>query len=214
MREVGQDLHTHISVANHMCSRIDRIFTSVPPWALLQMEVSPFMVNDPLSLHLAGISEYSPVGAICVGRNPTPKTQPPISKYVVADPSYKVILDDLLQVSRLDLLVVPLRLERYKVFMREAARLVRDRKATSTPHDPIVRASGFGAMARAAWRNDYCTATFLIENCSDAFKHPHIVNGEICVWHENDPGKCFSRSRPHAGRTCYTLGAGVYAQRF
>jgi hypothetical protein len=129
LTELAQPLDTHFSPANSLCSRIDRIYTTIPPWLLTQLNVHATLHLDPKAVYDAELSDHTVLKVNFASRKPLPADQRPISRHVVSDPLYATFLQQLVDASSLDALAVPLRLSHFKILMREAARLVRDGRA-------------------------------------------------------------------------------------
>ena len=133
---MAQPLDTHYSAGNSLLSRIDRIYTSIPPWLLIQLNVRAFRDKDPKEMHDLDLSDHSVLKVAFSNRDPIPSDQRPISKLVVADPLYAEFFQRLVEESNLEMLAVPLRLRHFKALMREAARLVRDQRSLRYGSDP------------------------------------------------------------------------------
>ena len=181
LTEMSQPLDTHFSLANCLCSRIDRIYTSIPPWLLIQISIASYVYKDPKTMYDMHLSDHSPLKVTFSTRAPMPWEQRPVSRHVVADPRYAQYLQKLVLVSNLDSLAVPLRLQHFKVLMRESARLVRDERSIHSTTDPVAQSSLFGTMARAVWNNDTKVASILIAKHGAAREHLQILDGTVTV---------------------------------
>ena len=181
LTELAQPLDTHYSNANSLCSRIDRIYTSIPPWLLIQLNVNASLYNDPKELYDSDVSDHSPLCISFSKHDPVPADQRPISRHVVADPRYADYLEKLVAASNLDALAVPIRLQQFKLLMREAARLVRDEHSSNFTNNPVALSSMYGTMARAVWNNDSKVASLLIGKYSIAGRHLQIIDDTVTV---------------------------------
>ena len=62
--ELHQPADTHFGFSAGACSRIDRIYATIPPWALLQLNPLATVYSDPQHLYEQKISDRAPVGGI------------------------------------------------------------------------------------------------------------------------------------------------------
>ena len=115
LTELAQPPDTHYSAGNSLCSRIDRIYTTIPPWMLLQLNVRAYIPKDPKEMHDLQLSDHSILEVYVSDRDPLPLDQRPISRHVVSDPLYAEHLQKLVNVSNLEALAVPLRLRHFKL---------------------------------------------------------------------------------------------------
>eukprot|EP00972_Heterocapsa_arctica_P086131 12696755-Heterocapsa_arctica.AAC.1 len=60
MLEIQSDSCTHFTPASLTLSRVDRVYTSIPAWAINAAGQSAYVPDDPKGLHERGISDHAP----------------------------------------------------------------------------------------------------------------------------------------------------------
>ena len=94
--ECQQDSPTHYNPAADSYSRLDRIYTTLAPWALMCSTCTARIYRDPRSLHLEGISDHAPVQMIFLVRRPLPKHLRPIPRETFELPGFQAAHDQIL----------------------------------------------------------------------------------------------------------------------
>eukprot|EP00973_Karenia_brevis_P031451 4339301-Karenia_brevis.AAC.1 len=83
---------THYSSKGRYENRLDRIFTTLPTWALRQLSVVTPHFMSAYQYHSNKLSDHSPVGVIISPRSSLPPPSRSIPSFVTKHPIYKQII--------------------------------------------------------------------------------------------------------------------------
>jgi len=181
MVEVSHNLDTHYSAWKSLCSRIDRIYVSLPPWLVIQLSLVPRVYRDPKAMHEDGLSDHSPFSVTVFAKKPLPPERRPISKHVASSPAFKRALSALTDAACLDELSPPMRLQQHKVLIREAARIARDDSFINGATDATSLSAACATVARCVWNNDIRVYRILVAGNSFAAGHLELRDGMVCL---------------------------------
>jgi len=173
--------HTHFAAASGIYAKIDRIFTSTEPSALLSLSAAARIVCDPGTLHSKGISDHAPfVVELSVCPPPKPENMP-IHKECFLHPRYRHRLDALVSAVDLDALPTTERLRTMKFLMRDAALHARNEILVDAPQSQFTINSTISSMARAVWRNNTTLCKTLWRRSALAQTHLEIHDGKVSL---------------------------------
>ncbi|CAK0845855.1 unnamed protein product [Prorocentrum cordatum] len=161
MVEVDPELHAHYTEHSQQCARIDKIYTSSPPWLLTQWCAKVDMPMAPDMLYDKGISDHAPARLRLSARARADRESQPIPQYIFEHPLFIKYFDLLVSHADLDSYTPCVRLQELKRLIREAARLTRN--DLTDVHAPCSAAAltTCRAISRAVWRNDWQSARTL-----------------------------------------------------
>ena len=177
--ECQQDLPTHYNSGSDSYARLDRIYTTLPPWALVNSNCTARVPRDPRSLHTAGVSDHGPVQVNFSCRKSLPKQQRAIPRDTFELPGFKAAHDKLVEAARLHELPPVTRWQLHKLIIREAALLARDEQCQSSPESPYAVHTTLTAVSRAVWLNDVRLGKLLIDKSALARQHLEVVAGSV-----------------------------------
>ena len=166
--EIEQGAHTHYDSGSNSTSRIDRVYSYLPPWLILQLNIRSTVLLSPLTLFDLGVSDHAPV-MVCFSDKVkrTPKDLP-INPSVFSSSSFlekfRELSDNLLSDPNLTWEAVdPFeKLETATHILRTAAKYARDLDSKLDPNGPFAQQNFFASAARAVFFNDIELATFLL----------------------------------------------------
>ncbi len=163
LTEIDCGLETHFDGRDKL-SGIDRIFVATPGWLLLQLHCQFQVLSDPLDLHGRGISDHAPIAFVCCHKFPVPSQHRPIPKFVFALPRFPNALENLIAAEgpAFHRLSVPAKHLRFKVLIREAARVARDEHFAIGSKDDASKLTLMKSLARAIWLQDRKLATVIL----------------------------------------------------
>ena len=179
--ELHQRFPTHFAPGSLAMGRIDRLYTSVPPWMLTNTSSSCAIVDCSKWLFEQGISDHSPVRVSLTSSAPMPKQNRPIPKYVFEHSSFTEIHDQLAEAAKLDERHVVDRWQLHKIIIKEAARIVRNSVLQSEPDSVMAKSQTFATAARCVWQNDISLAMNLIHKSPLIAEHIQVRNGTVTV---------------------------------
>ena len=152
--DMAVDLDTRYDSASRLCSRLDRVYISVPSWTVTQLHFQSFVVSDPHSLHDLKISDHAPSILSISAKERLKQEELPIPRFVFDMPLYSETLVELVRAANLDALSVPVRLPKFNQLIREAARIARNETLTKGADKAQANRTIFSSIARCVWRND------------------------------------------------------------
>ena len=196
--DIAGDLDTRYDSASQLCSRLDRIYISLPAWLVTQLHFQSSVASDPHSLHDLKISDHAPAILNISEKKYLKQEELPIPRFVFNSPLYSETLDALVRAAKLDALSVPLRLQKFKQLIREAARISRNETLTTGSDKAQARCTIFSSIARCVWRNDLRLFDVLVRRSSLAASFLVMDGGSVFI---NDPVKFdndFNESRQQA----------------
>ena len=160
--ELHQNVPTRFNPISSSSSRLDRIYSSIPPWALVSTSCKAHVVKDTKQLHDSGISDHAPISMNFSLRKSLPRDQRPIPRGITELPRFSVVHDALVAAAALDLLSPVARWQQHKHFLRQAAMIVRDEACVLDPTSSVPSNFALSAVARCVWTNDIRVARILI----------------------------------------------------
>ncbi|CAK0877582.1 unnamed protein product [Prorocentrum cordatum] len=178
---VAEDKHTHYWQPNSKLSRIDRAYTSLPGWYILQVRLQMHVRDDPQLTHRKLLSDHAPIITLSSDKQHIPTDLQPIPKAIAKSRNFQDALQELVQAVPLDELDTVTRWDTHKRMIREAGRIAR----TELMADPTALRSKpiqlllLSSMARAVARQDHYMAKKLVAMHDIAKKHIHIVQGKV-----------------------------------
>ena len=114
--------HHHLNA-----SRLDRIYISLPPWALMQLR-GDAKVTLPVAQCVArNLSDHAPVRMSLSCKRLLPRLLQPIPKWLARHPIFKDVLADLESKANLDAMPPVQRWERHKQIIRDASAIAAKR---------------------------------------------------------------------------------------
>ncbi len=111
MAEIQQNLPAHFDVGNLVLSRLDRIYTSIPHWALVQMNVGVRTCACPKNLFRKGVRDHVPVVARFSFGPPSDQSGLLLPHDVAPSEVFQRVHDSLVVAARLDEMQVVQRLD-------------------------------------------------------------------------------------------------------
>ena len=133
------DIHakfmTHWSETFCSASRLDRVYVSLPVWALISAAVSASVIGDTLSPANRGVSDHVPV-KIVFARPARPAADQPVPPWICKLPCFKAFLDEIVTYLRVNGLAGVERWAMHKVAIREAAKQARNASLAGLASSP------------------------------------------------------------------------------
>jgi len=162
--EITQPLPTHYQSHDSTGSKIDRVFTSNPPWTFPHSTFTFGVVDDPMDLHLKGISDHGALRLTVGKRRSCPKSAQTIAGEIFKHPKFAEFHKRLVEDTRLECLREYDRLLVHKQIIRSAAKQTREYIQDNEPGNNLMLCQNFTTCARAIWSNDVPLARRLIRN--------------------------------------------------
>ena len=162
--EITQPLPTHYQSHGSTGSKIDRVFTSNPPWTFPHSTFTFGVVDDPMDLHLKGISDHGALRLTVGKRRSCPKSAQTIAGEIFKHPKFAEFHKRLVEDTRLECLREYDRLLVHKQIIRSAAKQTREYIQDNEPGNNLMLCQNFTTCARAIWSNDVPLARRLIRN--------------------------------------------------
>jgi hypothetical protein len=181
LTEVEQGDATRFDHGSISTSRLDRLYTSIPPWALLNSDVSAVTVIHPRQAHDRQLSDHSPVIMSIAQRKPLQPEMRPIARSIFKHEMYKPIHDRLCDELELDTIPTFERWEVHKEVIREAARLAKEAMFLEAGGSTEAVNMRLTSIARAVTRNDAKLANILITHAAVAREHIEVSNGSVLL---------------------------------
>ena len=180
MTEIAQADPTHFCKGNGLLSRLDRIYVSTPPWALLQMQVT-CVSQDPYRLFQEGLSDHAAVTAVFATRSALPGHHRPIPRSVTRDARFSKKVKQWAVAMLVDRLPPIEAWTAMKSIIRAIATEVRaSQDAGAKLKDPSIGRLA-SMIAKAVWRQDLRAWLRM----SDQFPVSHglaqVVDGRIGI---------------------------------
>ena len=182
--EIQQSLPTHFCSANSSLSRLDRFYTSVPPWMLTLLKARCSLGFCAKWSHQAGLSDHALVQCTLSW---VPQMAPelrPIQKFVFSLPSFELRHRQMCDAACLDDLSLLERWALHKDILREVARLVLAEHLVLAGHHGFGGSLTYTSIARAVWFSDTSLANTLIARSATARTHIR-VEGSTVVLHDH-----------------------------
>ena len=152
--EIVPQACTHYYAPENKLSRIDRWFTSLPNWSLINMCVKASVSDDPTVLFKEGVSDHAALMVEFGVRASLPRGERPIPPSVFKAEKFQRVYSKFLEAFNLDSMDVVERWETHKLILREAAAIVRDYLVSC----PLSGEGGelivMNSVARAVTRSD------------------------------------------------------------
>ena len=177
MTELHQQLPTHYCAKSGCCSRLDRIYSSLPGWALKLCHLTAGIKEDPFDLHKQGISDHAPIFA-GISFSRVGSRGRPLDPRVCALPRFAEVHDRLVQEMALDSMEDVHRWRTHKEILKHAAKItldelflpesIIDKGTTDDKSEPIVSTLGLAHIARVVFANNTARAKVLLERCAIA----------------------------------------------
>ena len=179
--EIQSTAPTHFSPDSFSLGRLDRIYTSVPAWALCAAGHAVGHHDDPIRMHRSGVSDHAPVCASLSVRKFLPRAERPIPREIFDYPRFQEAHNALCAAARLDSFPVVERWTLHKVIIREAATIVADELRVIDVDSPFAMNLAVSAIARCVWNGSSQVARTLMARCPLAADHITIGNEPGCV---------------------------------
>lgn len=170
--DVGPDGTTHCG-STECESRLDRVYSASPPWALVQMRVKATPLRRAAELFAAGISDHSPVVCVFADSGLRPRRSSPVPRCVFDSRDYEDAARRLLAVVEgggSEVSAVQYWAE-VKEAIVLAADFARTRVIEQVGDDLERKDMLLRSVARAVWRRDLWLACRLLDTCSAASAH-------------------------------------------
>ena len=174
LHEFLQPLPTHYWHTTNTGTQIDRIFGSIPPWAIPSCACTMEPLEDPAVLNAADVSDHSPTVLCFAISPPKPPELCPISRDICLHPLYHDLVDRYCKAVQIDKLHVVERIQVHKKIIRIAGIKTRNYLFDSNSADPKVLHQLFVSMARAVWTQNFKLARTLVERSALAKTHLSI----------------------------------------
>ena len=181
MVEFQQLAPTHFTPSSLMCSRIDRIYTSMPGWILTTVRTGASLLLQPRELHEKGISDHAPVTAFMSYRGRLPKELQPIPRHIAECEHFKKRHDALVAEADLRSLPPVQRWERHKAILRQAGEFARNALLNGREHTEFQVNQTLSTIARTVWHNDVRLARKLTQCSSLAKQHLRVTDAEVTL---------------------------------
>ena len=97
LTDVVHDLDTHYTPHNMLTSRIDGTYFGCPPSLLLQLRITPIVLQDPRHLHEQRLSDHAPFIINIAPRAPLPPHERPVPAWLCRLPRFHEVMDSLAQ---------------------------------------------------------------------------------------------------------------------
>ena len=157
LTELAQHDYTRIG-AHGTCpaslSRLDRIYISLPPSALMQLTLTSGIVSPATNMNARELSDHATAYACLTQRCPMPRHLRPIPSWLAKSKTYAKCLANLQQHAKLDLLLPIERWQAHKSIIRQASNIAL-KALTSKPADtPELKLQALSTAARTIWRDE------------------------------------------------------------
>ena len=85
--DIASDMDTRYDSSSRLCSRLDRIYVSIPTWLIVQLHLVSSVVSDPCSLHDLKISDHAPVTLGIAEKRRLSPDEKPIPRFIFRQPN-------------------------------------------------------------------------------------------------------------------------------
>lgn len=163
LADVGPEGDTHCNEAGRTTSRLDRVFSSVPRWWLLQRRLVGKVWRCPVALSTAGVSDHAP---LWVSSAPAPRhsSRPTVPPHIFRHALFRKLLPQYLVEVDDPLLPAPMRYERFvSTLLAVGARVRLAIAAAPVATEKAHAIAQLSLVARAASRRDGVQARRLCE---------------------------------------------------
>jgi hypothetical protein len=186
LTDIASDLPTHYYSNRNSFSRLDRVYCSLPPWFLVNLNVETATAGNPQALAHDGISDHVAVFVTISARAPTPPASRPIPNFVFNSETFRVIYHQFLLHFSLEGLAVTVRWELHKSILQEAARRARNALIRLQPRHREVELLVLNSVAHAVSTNSRSLACTLLDSSEVAQEHLLVIDSRPTL---RDPAK-------------------------
>ena len=199
---------THFNKALGHCSRIDRVFITLPRWQIIQLHCIAGATSDPIALEGKCLSDHSPVRASISLRRPSPAPLRPIAPYIFRDRRFKPMLDHYLMHLDLPSLTPPAQYRVLSVALRAAAERVRDMLSKPACPTQAQQIMILAAVSRVVVQQRLPVARTLLADSPFAARFLKIVGSTVALIDPVAFDNTFTRLRssPPSPRPSSTIG--------
>ena len=168
LTELQQNELTHFVSSSLTEARLDRVYTSSPPWWLLNDKLAGNVAKSAKESHESGLSDHAAVIISARLAPALPEERRPVPRHIAEHDKFKEYHDELFAACKAHALPAMSRLRVHKLIIREAARLTRNYCLETVGDDGYARNTTLNSVARAIIRNDGRLARRLIERSAIA----------------------------------------------
>ena len=164
---------THWCIATASFSRIDRLYTNLPEWALLNCQRTAGVWIDTLRLKPSVDSDHVPAWTKLAAKSAMHSNNRPIPGWVCKLPEFAQQAARLTKYADIQRLPPFARLEAHKEILKVAAKRTRNIELAGLGHGPAKRRKTLvlASLARAAWAGDAKLAKCLPKDDNDIMVH-------------------------------------------
>lgn len=127
LTELSDKAASHYTTAAGVANRLDRVFVSIPPWALFGVVASAAVTENPVVMFRSGLPDHSPMEIALAARAMVPASIRPNTRGPTRDMDFPELLRRTLEVWHYLARDFTDKIALFPVAARSAARIVRDR---------------------------------------------------------------------------------------
>ncbi|CAK0862534.1 unnamed protein product, partial [Prorocentrum cordatum] len=160
-------------------SRLDRLFTGMPPWMLTASWQGAHVVLPPDEMHHRQLSDHALISVQMLGAAKGPQRPRPILKHYFTDPRFEPLVNATLQDVDVLRHEPPAQVALMTKVLRNAASSLRDLEVVGNPADPKVKAMMSWSASRAYIRGQWRFMLKLMHSFPALRNHFAVTQGEI-----------------------------------
>jgi len=177
--EVTPELPTHYDAKTDALSTIDRIFVSIPWWALPSVSSRVAVVSSPARLFRREISNHAPVTWVVSLRPPADKKSLPLPRRLFRTDAFHRNHKAMVAIAGLGKMNDPERLLFHKDILRSAALLARDSELASEDLGDEALVEVCSSTSSAVYSNNVHFASILVSRSSLAARFLAVSAAQV-----------------------------------